>query len=87
MRRISTVEGMHVRSLPPARRAPGPRSQDTGHSLQMAQMMEMMKAMTHHLQEVRTQVRKLQHDHASISYRQVVSTDDDDEDDQHASGS
>ena len=32
------------RSLPPARRSPGPRSRDAGHSLQMAQMMEMMKA-------------------------------------------
>ena len=32
------------RSLPPARRSPGPRSRDAGNSLQMAQMMEMMKA-------------------------------------------
>ena len=31
------------RSLPPARRSPGPRSRDAGHSLQMAQMMELMK--------------------------------------------
>ena len=31
------------RSLPPARRSPGPRSRDAGSSLQMAQMMEMMK--------------------------------------------
>ena len=31
------------RSLPPNRRSPGPRSRDAVQSLQMAQMMEMMK--------------------------------------------
>jgi hypothetical protein len=35
------------RSLPPARRPPGPRSRDAGHSAEMAQMLQMLKAMNH----------------------------------------
>ena len=35
------------RSLPPARRSPGPRSRDAGHSAEMAQMLQMLKAMSH----------------------------------------
>ena len=72
----------HVRSLPPNRRSPGPRSRDSGCSLQMAQMMEMMKAMAHHLQEVRAQVGKFQQDHNPFPSMPVVTyNDDDDEDD------
>jgi hypothetical protein len=70
------------RSLPPARRSPGaPKSRDGGHSLQMAQMMEMMKAMTHQLQEVKSQVGKLQQDCDPFPFRPVIPYDDDDEDD------
>ena len=35
------------RSLPLARRPPGLRSRDAGHSAELAQMMQMLKAMTH----------------------------------------
>jgi hypothetical protein len=35
------------RFLPPARRPPGLRSRDAGHSAELAQMMQMLKAMTH----------------------------------------
>ena len=69
------------RSLPPARRSPGPRSRDAGHSPQMAQMMEMLKAVTHQLQEVKSQVGKLQQDRDPFPLRPVVHNDDDDEDD------
>ena len=72
---------MERRSLPPARRSPGPRSRDAGNNLQMAQMMEMMKAMTHQLQEVKAQVGKLQQDRDPFPFMPVVSHDDDDEDD------
>ena len=41
------------RSLPPTWRSPDPRSRDAVQSLQMAQMMEMMKVMIHHLQDVK----------------------------------
>ena len=68
------------RSLPPTRRSPGPRSRDAGQSLQMAQMMEMMKVMTHHLQEVKAQVGKLQQDHdPSFPFRPLIPYDTDDE--------
>ena len=67
------------RSLPPARRSPGPRSRDGGHNLQMAQMMEMMKAMTHQLQEVKSQVGKLQQDRDPFPFRPAIPYDDDDE--------
>ena len=71
------------RSLPPTRRSPGPRSRDAGHSLQMAQMMEMMKVMTHHLQEVKAQVGKLQQDHHPLlPFRPLIPYDTDDDDDQ-----
>ena len=69
------------RSLPPARRSPGPRSRDAGHSLQMAQMIEMMKAMTHQLNEVKSQVGRLQQDRDPFPFRPVIPYDDDDEDD------
>ena len=69
------------RSLPPARRSPGPRSRDAGHSLQMAQVMQMMKAMTHELQEVKAQVGKLHQERDSFPFRPVIPYDDDDEDD------
>ena len=68
------------RSLPPARRSPGPRSRDAGHSLQMSQMMEMMKAMTHQLQEVKSQVGRLQQERDPFPFRPVIPYDDDDED-------
>ena len=69
------------RSLPPARRSPGPRSRDCGNSLQMAQMMEMMKAMTHQLQEVKGQVGKLQQNRDPFPFRPVIPFDTDDEED------
>ena len=69
------------RSLPPSRRSPGPRSRDAGHSLQMAQMIEMMKAMTHQLQDVQAQVGRLQRDRDLFPYRPVIPYDDDDESD------
>ena len=68
------------RSLPPARRSPGPRSRDAGHSLQMSQMMVMMKAMTHQLQEVKSQVGRLQQERDPFPFRPVIPYDDDDED-------
>ena len=49
-------------SLPPARRSPGPRNRDTGSSLQLAQIAEMMKSITHDLKEIKSQVGTLQHD-------------------------
>ena len=49
--------------------------------MQMAQMMAMMKAMAHHLQEVRAQVGKLQQDRNPFPRMPVVTYDDDDEDD------
>ena len=46
----------------------------------MAQMMEMMKVMTHHLQEVKAQVSKLQQDHdPSFPFRPFIPYDTDDE--------
>ena len=48
------------RSLPPAQRSPGPRNRDAGSSLQLAQMAEMMKSLTHHLLDIKSQVSKLQ---------------------------
>ena len=78
-------QGEKPRSLPPARRSPGaPKSRDGGHSLQMAQMMEMMKAMTHQLQEVKSQVGKLQQDRDPFPFRPVIPYDDEDEDDDRA---
>ena len=69
------------RSLPPSRRSPGPRSRDAGTSLQMAQMMEMMKGMTHQLQEVKSQVGKLQQSSDPFPFRPVIPYDDDDSED------
>ena len=69
------------RSLPPLRRSPGPRSRDADHSPQMDQMMEMLKAVTLQLQDVKTQVDKLQQDRDPFPLRPVVHNDDDDEDD------
>ena len=67
------------RSLPPDRRSPGPRSREAGHSLQMAQMLDMMKAMTHDLQEVKNQVGKLQQerDHFPVVPGPSINDDDD----------
>ena len=43
-------------------------------------MMEMMKVMTHHLQEVKAQVSKLQQDHdPSFPFRPLIPYDTDDE--------
>ena len=70
------------RSLPPEMRSPGPRSRDAGNSLQMARMMEMMRAMTHQLQEVKAQVGKLQQDRDPFPLRPVIPYDDDDETDE-----
>lgn len=70
---------MERRSLPPARRSPGPRSRDGGHNLQVAQMFEMVKLISHQLQEVKSQVGKLQQDRDT--FRPVIPCDDDDEDD------
>jgi hypothetical protein len=47
----------------------------------MAQMMEMMRAMTHQLQEVKSQVAKLQQDRDPFPFKPVVPYSDDDEDD------
>ena len=68
------------RSLPPARRSPGrPRSRDGPHSLQYAQMVEMMKAMTHELKQVKSQVGKLQQNVNLFSFRpSPVFSDSDD---------
>ena len=71
------------RSLPPDRRSPGPRSREP-QSLQMAQMMEMMRAMTHQLQEVKSQVGKLQQDRDPFPFRPIIPYDDDDEDDDNS---
>ena len=69
------------RSLPPARRSPGPRTRDAGHSLHMAQIMEMMKTMTRHLQEVKEQVGKLQQDRDPFPFKPFAPYDDHDDDD------
>lgn len=77
---LQTEKPTHCRSLPPARRSPGPRSRVTENGLQMAQMIEMMKAMTHQLQEVKAQVGKLQQDRDPFPFRQMIPYDDEDED-------
>ena len=69
------------RSLPPARRSPGPRSRDGVHNLQVAQIFEMMKAMSHQLQKVESQVGKLQRDRDPFPFRPLIPYDDDEEDD------
>ena len=61
------------RSVPPSRRSPGAQSRDTGHSLQFAQMMEMMRGMTHQLQEVKLQVAKLQQSRDPFPFGHVMS--------------
>ena len=70
--------------LPPTRQSPGPCSRDTGHSLRMAQTMEMMKAMSQHIQEVRSQVGKLQQDHDQFPFMPVPYDDDEEDDEQDA---
>ena len=68
------------RSLPPNRRSPGPRSRDAVQSLQMAKMMEMMKVMTHHLQDVKAQISQFQQHHdPSFPFRPLIPYDTDDE--------
>ena len=68
------------RSLPPTRRSPGPRSRDAVPSLQMAQMMEMMKVMTHNLQDVKAQISQFQLDHVpAFPFRPLIPYDADDE--------
>ena len=67
------------RSLPPSRRSPGPRSRDNGHSLQMAQMMQMMRAMIHQLYEVQCAVGRLQQARDPYPFRPVIPDDDDDD--------
>ena len=68
------------RSLPPTWRSPHPRSRDAVQSLQMAQMIEMMKVMIHHLQDVKAQVSKFQQDHdPAFPFRLLISYDTDDE--------
>ena len=69
------------RSLPPARRSPGPRTRDAGHSLHMAQIMEMMKTMTGQLQEVKEQVSKLQQDRDPFPLKTYAPYEDPDDDD------
>ena len=65
------------RSLPPAG-----RSRDAGQNLQMAQMMNVMRAMYYHcLTEVKSDVGRLQQAHNPFPYRPVNPRDDDDEDD------
>ena len=49
--------------------------------MQMAQMMEMMKSMTHQLHEVKTQVGKLQQSSDPFPFRPVIPYDDDDSED------
>ena len=68
------------RSLPPTRRSPGPRSRDGVNGLQMAQMMEMSKAILHQLHEVKAQVGKLMQDRDPLPFRPVIPFNDDDED-------
>ena len=46
----------------------------------MAQMLDMMKAMTHELQEVKNQVGKLQQDRGHFPVVPGSSIDDDDDD-------
>ena len=43
-------------------------------------MMVMMKAMTHQLQEVKSQVGRLQQERDPFPFRPVIPYDDDDED-------
>ena len=70
------------RSLPPTRRSPDPRSRDAGHSLQIAQLLEMMKAMAHQIQDVKAQVGKFQQDRDPFPFRPFLPYDTDEEDDQ-----
>ena len=44
------------RSLPPARRSPGPRSRESVNNQQMAQMLDMMKRLTRQFEELKEQV-------------------------------
>ena len=68
------------RSLPPTRRSPGPRSRDAVPSLQMARMMEMMKVMTHNLQDAKAQISQFQLDHVpAFPFRPLIPYDADDE--------
>ena len=65
------------RSLPPSRRSPGPRSRDSGHSMQMAEMMDMMKAMSHQVQIVTSQLARLQQSSDPFPFRPIFSDDED----------
>ena len=47
----------------------------------MAQIMEMMKTMTRHLQEVKEQVGKLQQDRDPFPFKPFAPYDDHDDDD------
>ena len=67
------------RSLPPTRRSPGARSRDPANSLQMAQIMEMMKGVTRELQEVKTQMSKLQQIRHPFPLHSVIPFGTDDE--------
>ena len=48
----------------------------------MAQMMETMKAMTHQLQEVKSQVGRLQQSSDPFPFRPVIPYDEDDSEDE-----
>ena len=69
------------RSLPPARRSPGPRSRNSG-DMEMAQMLEMMKALTLDVQEVKSKVGKLQQDRDAVLFRPAAIPDTDSDDEQ-----
>ena len=49
-------ESPQRRSLPPARRSPGPRSRESVNNQQMAQMLDMMKRLTRQFEELKEQV-------------------------------
>ena len=68
------------RSLPPARRSPGARSRSGGDSLQVAQLIQMMTAMMNQIEDLKSQVDKLQPRCDSLPFRSVTRHDDDDQD-------
>ena len=69
------------RSLPPARRSPGPPSRDGVHNLQVSQIFEMMKGVVHKLEKVESQVAKLQRDRDPFPFSPLIQYDDDEDDD------
>ena len=69
MFRPGTLPPDRRRSLPPDRRSPGPRHQDKDcTSLQFSTMMEMIQAMSHNVEDLKSQVGKFLQDRDPMEY-------------------